>query len=451
MDALIKLRRLADLAQDFVPERDAVAIGGRITDISAGRYTIAGLERHVELGDVLHLSGVQAPLGEVAAITDRSIVAFPFDQRNTLKLGETVFRSGPLTLAPTKGWLGRTINALGEPIDGLGSLPSGLRRRRIYASPPQAMKRNPIEQALKTGVKAVDVFTPLSRGQRIGIFAGSGVGKSTLLGMLAAAEGVDIAVIGLIGERGREVREFIEGALAGSRAKAVVVAATGDESALLRRTAALSTMTIAEHFRDEGLSVLLVIDSLTRFALACREIAIASGEPPVARGFPPSVLADLPKLLERAGAGEQGAGAITGIFSVLIDGDDHNDPIADAARGILDGHIVLQRSIAAQGRFPAIDIPASLSRLAHVALPPDRQTFSARLRALISRFEESRDLRALGGYQPGADPELDAAVALVPRIYAAITQAKAQPTGVDAFKELAEAMQQAASTAGATA
>lgn len=445
------LARLARIVQDFAPERDAITIGGRVTGIGGGHYNVVGLGRHVEMRDVLQAGGcAPVPVGEVAATSEHGVVVFPFDQDFRLKLGDTVFRRGPLSVAPTEAWLGRTVDALGEPVDGLGRLPRGANARRIYSSPPPAMRRRLIEKGIRTGVKAIDVFVPLCEGQRLGIFAGSGVGKSSLLGMLTASDGFDVAIVGLIGERGREVGEFVR-RLAPARGKTVVVAATGDESALLRRTAALTTMAIAEHFRDEGRSVLLVIDSITRFALACREIAIATGEPPVSRGFPPSVFTELPRLLERAGPGAQGAGSITALFAVLVDGDDHNDPIADAVRGIVDGHIVLQRSIAIQGRYPAIDIPASLSRLADIALPPERQSVSAKLRALVSRYEDSRDLRGLGGYQPGSDPDLDAALAVVPRIYAAIAQSTVEPGGEDAFKEIAEALRPLSTAPGIAA
>jgi flagellum-specific ATP synthase len=220
----------------------------------------------------------------------------------------------------------------------------------------------------------------------------------------------------------------------------VAVVSTGDESPMMRRLAPKTAMAVAEHFRDQGESVLLIVDSITRFAHALREAALAAGEPPVARGYTPSVFSELPALLERAGPGEDGCGSITGVFSVLVDGDDHNDPVADSIRGTLDGHIVLDRAIAAQGRFPAVDVLRSISRLAQHAWTPDQQTLVARLRAMIARFEDTRDLRALGGYQPGADAELDQALALVPRIYGALEQTPATPASADAFRELAEAI-----------
>ena len=254
---------------------------------------------------------------------------------------------------------------------------------------------------MQTGVKVLDLFTPLCAGQRIGVFAGSGIGKSTLLGMLARSQGFDSAVIALVGERGREVREFLEEALGRASASAVTVVATGDESPMMRRLAPKTALCIAEFLRDRGENVLLIVNSITRFAHAAREVALAAGEPPVARGYAPSVFSDLPKLLERAGPGPDGVGSITGIFSVLVDGDDHNDPVADSIRGTLDGHIVLDRAIADQGRYPAVNVLTSVSRLAKSAWSSDQAKLIGMLRALIARFEDTRDLRLMGGYRAG--------------------------------------------------
>jgi flagellum-specific ATP synthase len=302
------------------------------------------------------------------------------------------------------------------------------------------MRRERVRDPVRTGVRAIDIFTPLCAGQRIGIFAGSGVGKSTLLAMLAKATGFDTVVIALVGERGREVREFLEDTLGASRANAVTVVATGDESPAMRRLAPRTAMTVAEHFRDRGESVLLIMDSVTRFAHAAREVALAAGEPAVARGYAPTVFSELPKLLERAGPGESGGGSITGIFSVLVDGDDHNDPVADNIRGTLDGHIVLDRAIADQGRYPAINLLSSVSRLSNHVWTPEQRGLALKLKAMIARFEDTRDLRLMGGYQPGQDADLDQAVHFVPRIYQAMNQAPGQASE-DAFRDLAAAMQ----------
>lgn len=307
----------------------------------------------------------------------------------------------------------------------------------IDADPPEPMQRQRIKAPARTGVRVVDLFTPLCVGQRIGIFAGSGIGKSTLLAMLARSPDFDTIVVALVGERGREVREFVEDALAKSMARTIAIVSTGDESPMMRRLAPKTAMSIAEYFRDQGQSVLLIMDSVTRYAHACREVALAGGEPPVARGYPPGIFSDLPRLLERAGPGRQGQGAITGIFSVLVDGDDHNDPVADSIRGTLDGHIVLDRAIAEQGRYPAISVLSSVSRLANHVLSGEQQKLTAKLKAMIARFEETRDLRIMGGYQAGADPDLDRAIVIVPKLYLALSQTPADPLSRDPFQEIA--------------
>jgi flagellum-specific ATP synthase len=262
--------------------------------------------------------------------------------------------------------------------------------------------------------------------------------------MLARADAFDKVVIALVGERGREVREFIEDTLGANMRKAIAVVATSDESPMLRKMAPLTAMTIAEHFRDRGENVLFIVDSVTRFAHAIREVATASGEPPIARGYPASVFTELPRLLERAGPGPEGAGTITAIISILVDGDNHNDPIADSTRGILDGHIVLQRSLAEEGRYPPIDPLASISRLARKAWTPDQEKLVSRLKALIHRFEETRDLRLIGGYRPGADADLDMAVKQVPIIYDVLKQSPGERESLDAFADLAGALKAAA-------
>lgn len=338
------------------------------------------------------------------------------------------------------GWKGRTFNALAEPIDGLGALLQGDRAFATEREPPPPMRRQRISAPLPTGIKVVDLFMPICAGQRIGVFAGSGIGKSTLLAMLARARGFDTVVIALVGERGREVREFMEDAIKADRQRAVAVVATGDESPMMRRLAPKTAMTIAEYFRDRGEKVLLILDSVTRLAHASRDVALAAGEPPVARGYTPSVFSDLPRYLERAGPGEEGTGSITGVFSVLVDGDDHNDPVADAIRGTLDGHIVLDRAIAEQARYPAINVLSSVSRLAKVAWTAEQHKLVMKLRAMVARFEDTRDLRLMGGYRAGADPALDKAVELVPRLYEVINQSPDEPPSVDAFRDVARAL-----------
>jgi len=302
------------------------------------------------------------------------------------------------------------------------------------------MRRARVREPIKTGIRVVDLFTPLCAGQRIGVFAGSGVGKSSLLAMLARAPDFEAVVIALVGERGREVREFLDDTLGDNRQKAVAVVSTGDESPMMRRLAPKTAMTIAEYFRDRGQSVLLIVDSVTRFAHAARDVALAAGEPAVARGYAPSVFSDLPRLLERAGPGAEGSGAITGVFSVLVDGDDHNDPVADNIRGTLDGHIVLDRAIADQGRYPAVNVLTSVSRIPQPKWTPEQRALVTRLRALVARYEETRELRLMGGYSAGADPVLDQAVKTVPRIYDAMSQTLASPLCDDPFVDLAAAL-----------
>ncbi len=313
------------------------------------------------------------------------------------------------------------INALGQAVDGGPPLIKGPVEAPLDRDPPPAFYRERVSDPAFTGVRVIDIFTPLCAGQRIGIFAGSGVGKSTLLSMLAKGNKFDTAIFAAIGERGREVKEFVEDAIAGGLGKAIVIVSTSDESPMMRRLAAKTSMAVSEYFRDRGERVLLIFDFITRYAQAIREIALAAGEPPVSRGFPPSVFTDLPKLLERAGC-DSHKGSITGVFSVLVEGDDHNDPVADTLRGILDGHVVLDRGIADQGRFPAVNILGSVSRLASRVWNPPQRTSVRTIKSLVAKYEETRDIRLVGGYKPGNDLELDRAMALVPGLYQYLIQ-----------------------------
>jgi flagellum-specific ATP synthase len=341
-------------------------------------------------------------------------------------------------LAPADAWLGRVIDPLGRPLDGKGPLPPGPMPRPVRAAPPQAAARARLGPRLSLGVRALDCFATTRQGQRLGLFAGSGVGKSTLLAMLARGAATDVTVLALVGERGREVREFIEDELGPEGlARAVIVVATSDAPPLLRREAAHAAMTVAEHFRDQGRQVLLMMDSVTRFCLALREIGLSAGEPPATRGFPPSVFAELPRLLERAGPGLQRSGAtepcghITALFTVLVEGDDHNEPVADAMRGILDGHVVLDRRIAEAGRYPAIDVLRSLSRAAAGCLGAAEAALVRRARAILALHADMADLVRLGAYRAGADPAVDEAVALAPRIEAVLAQDRTAASGID--------------------
>ena len=418
-----------------------VRVSGTIREVTPSYFRVAGLSKFVKLGDLLGFdAGGRTQIGEVVRIDSGGVTVKPFDGRIEAGLGMRAYHVGDINLAPDVSWKGRVINALAEPLDDLGPLLPGTRRMANDAAPPSAMIRSRVEKPLRTGVKAIDLFTPICQGQRIGIFAGSGVGKSTLLSMLAKSEGFDTIVVALVGERGREVREFLEGPIHENLYKSVMVVSTGDESPMMRRQAPRTALSVAEYFRDLGDSVLLIVDSVTRYAHAARDVALAAGEPAVARGYTPSVFSDLPRLLERAGPGAEGKGAITGIFSVLIDGDDHNDPVADNIRGTLDGHIVLDRSIADQGRYPAINILGSISRLADMVWSREQKELVRRLKSLMARFEDTRDLRLMGGYQPGNDPELDQAVTIIPRIYDALRQDPSMPPSRDAFLDLAQAL-----------
>ena len=393
-----KLSHMAVLAGQYAMAENAVAHGGHVRTIAAGHYTVAGLSRQVRLGDfVAHRSQTGVHLGEVVRVEPELTYVCPIQPGEPIGIQDTVIRKGAFRIAPDDSWCGRTINSLGEPIDGLGPLTAGLEPRSISNTAPPSMTRKRVDTGFKTGVRAIDIFSPLCLGQRLGIFAGSGVGKSTLLSMLARADAFDKVVIALVGERGREVREFIEDVLGNDRNRSVTIVSTGDESPMMRRLAPKTAMAVAEYFRDRGESVLLVVDSITRFAHASREVALAAGEPAVARGYAPTVFTDLPRLLERAGPGEEGTGTITGIFSVLVDGDDHNEPIADTIRSTLDGHIVLSRHIADQARYPAVDVLASVSRLAHNVWDPEERELVSKLRTLMAKYEDTRDLRLMGG------------------------------------------------------
>ena len=418
-----------------------VTVGGVVTEIANSHFRVAGLSRFVRLGDIVRLGrDERAAIGEVVRIEDATITVKPFDNRVSAEIGERAWRWEKLTLWPDESWKGRVLDALGRPLDDLGALTPGERALPLDAEPPPALKRARVREPIKTGIRVIDLFTPLCAGQRIGVFAGSGVGKSSLLAMLARAPDFQTVVIALVGERGREVREFLDDTLGENRANAVAIVSTGDESPMMRRLAPKTAMTVAEYFRDQGPSVLLIVDSVTRFAHAARDVALAAGEPAVARGYAPSVFSDLPRLLERAGPGAEGAGAITGVFSVLVDGDDHNDPVADNIRGTLDGHIVLDRAIADQGRYPAVNVLASISRIPQPLWTPEQRALVTRLRGLIARYEETRELRLMGGYSPGSDPVLDQAIKTVPRIYESMTQSLTSPLCDDPFVDLATAL-----------
>jgi flagellum-specific ATP synthase len=364
------------------------------------------------VGDICRIeTSGEGILAEVVGFRGDCVLLMPLREVHGIQPGSPVVAVGRGLKLPVGDELrGRILNGLGEPIDGRPPLHT-LQSASIINRPPHPLERKRISQVFETGIKAIDTFMPCGQGQRLGIFAGSGVGKSTLLGMLASHSQADVNVIALIGERGREVREFLEKDLTEEgRKKSIIVVATSDQPALVRIKGAFVAMAIAEHFRDRGQNVLMMMDSVTRLALAQREIGLAIGEPPATRGFTPSVFAMLPQLLERAGTGE--IGSITGLFTVLVEADDMNDPIADAVRSILDGHIVLSRQLATDNHYPAIDILESVSRLCRDLTNSKQQELSAQARNLLSLLRKNQDLINIGAYQPGTNPEIDRGLSL---------------------------------------
>ncbi|HUD31185.1 MAG TPA: flagellar protein export ATPase FliI [Novosphingobium sp.] len=398
---------------------------GRVVAVRGALIEVDGLAGAARIGSRVTLRSPAGPVeAEVIGLDHGLALCMPFNEPDGIASGTRAdFSSGQSIVRPSAGWLGRIVDGLGRPADGKGPLLQGSEQRRIRGAPPPASARARLGARIDTGVRALDLFAPLCRGQRLGLFAGSGVGKSTLLSMLARWTECDVAVIGLIGERGREVQEFIQDDLGEEGlARSVVVVATSDEPALLRRQAAWTTLAIAEHFRDQGLEVLCLMDSVTRFAMAQREIGLAGGEPPATKGYTPTVFAELPRLLERAGPGLPGQGSITGLFTVLVDGDDHNEPIADAVRGILDGHVVITRKIAERGRYPAIDVLRSVSRTLPHCLPPESNRIRLGARGVLATWQDMEELVRLGAYRPGSHAEVDRAIALAPRIESLLRQ-----------------------------
>ncbi|WP_026869951.1 FliI/YscN family ATPase [Inquilinus limosus] len=409
---------------------------GHVAAAAGMTIEAGGLGRRIALADrcTVLAGGGGAPEREirceVIGFREGRTVLMAMDDPAGVAPGHPVeLRRADALIRPSPAWLGRVVNGLGEPIDGRGPIPAGDAPRPLRGKPPLATARRRLGPRVGTGVRAIDAFTPLCRGQRMGIFAAAGVGKSTLLSMLARGAEADAIVIGLVGERGREVNEFIEEGLGPEGlARSVVVVATSDESALLRRDAAHLAMTVAEDLRDRGLDVLLLMDSLTRYATALREIGLLAGEPPTTRGYPPSVFGELPRLLERAGTGGGLQGDITALFTVLVEGDDHDEPVSDTVRGILDGHIVLSRRIAQAGRFPAIDVLRSLSRAVDRALTPEALALSARARQLLAVHEGVAEMIRIGAYVAGSDPDVDEAIRILPALERFLAQEREDRT-----------------------
>lgn len=392
---------------------ESTRIVGEVSSIVGLTMTVSGLERAMGVGQRCVVEGRRGKvLGEVVGVDREGTHVLPFGTWAGVTVGDPVALSprGD-TIRPDPSWRGRVLNALGDPVDRKGPLHEGLTERRVKAPPPPAFDRRRTGQRLETGVKIFDVFTPLCRGQRMGVFAGSGVGKSTLMAMLARRAEADVIVVGLVGERGREVQDFIQNDLGPEgMARSVVVVSTGDEPPLMRRQAAWTATAIAEYFRDQGLQVLLLMDSVTRFATAQREIGLSGGEPPTSKGYPPTVFSELPQLMERAGPGTEGAGDITAIYTVLVDGGDMNEPVADTVRGIMDGHVVLDRHIAERGRFPAINLYKSVSRMLPDCHTDEEFAVFQTARRTLARYADMEELIRIGAYRHGADKEVDAAI-----------------------------------------
>ena len=395
---------------------------GRITRLVGLVAEATGMDVGLgELCRITSMSGEQSVLAEVVGFHERGVQLMPLGDMSGMHPGSSVRplgRTFGVDVGPRL--LGRVLDGLGHPIDGLGKLEFD-KRVNLAAEPPNPLERQMITETLETGVRVIDGTLTIGRGQRVGIFAGSGVGKSTLLGMIARRARADVNVIALLGERGREVRDFIEHSLGPEGlARSVIIVATGDQAALVRARGALVATAIAEYFRDEGKQVLLMVDSVTRVAMAWREIGLATGEPPTTKGYPPSVFAALPRLLERAGNGA--VGGITGIYTVLVDGDDFNEPVADAARSILDGHIVLTRKLAAAGHYPSVDVIESKSRVRDQIIGAEQRNAANAVVRLEAAYREKEDLIMVGAYQKGSDPNVDAAVTMRDRILGFLQQ-----------------------------
>lgn len=405
---------------------------GKVTALQGNTVLVDGLNGCARLGDRVRIGDTG---GEVLNLAPRGATVLPESTLEGQALGAACEHIGRSLLAPDAGWIGRVIDPLGQPLDGR-PLVQGPTPRPLRAAPPPAAQRKRLGGRLSTGLDAFNTVLPLVRGQRVGLFAGSGVGKTMLLGHLARHVQADVVVLGLVGERGRELRDFLDDVLgADGLARSVVITATSDQSPLMRRRAAMTAMTVAEHFRDQGQHVLLLLDSITRFAEAHREIALAAGEAASLRGFPPSTSQQIMQLAERAGPGVEGAGDITALFTVLVAGSDMEEPVADILRGVLDGHVVLDRAIAERGRFPAIDLLRSVSRSLPGAATPTENAQIAEARRLIGAYERAEMMVQAGLYAQGSDPLTDRAIKLWPKLDAFIGGAKtASPT--DSFSRL---------------
>src|SRR5215472_12457102 len=423
------MKALAEQISDI----DGVNIYGRVVGVRGLMVEIAGPIHAMSVGAriIVETGGARFIPCEVIGFSGNNAVVMPFAGLEGVRRGcRAVIANAASQVRPSLAWLGRVLNAMGEPIDGKGPLTQGASPMPFRNVPPPAHSRRRVGAPLDLGVRALNTFLTCCRGQRMGIFSGSGVGKSVLLSMLARNVAADVSVIGLVGERGREVQEFLQDDLGpeGLR-RSVVVVSTSDQPALMRRQAGYLTLAIAEAFRDDGQDVLVLMDSVTRFAMAQREIGLSGGEPPTAKGYTPTVFTELPRLLERAGPGTE-RGTITGIFSVLVDGDDHNEPVADAVRGILDGHIVMERAIAERGRYPAINVLKSVSRTMPRAADPAYLPLITRAKQVMATYTDMEELIRLGAYRAGSSGDVDEAIRLHQPLEDFLAEAKEEATGL---------------------
>jgi flagellum-specific ATP synthase len=442
VNATHEISKAAPVIDSALIESLRPSVYGAIAAVDGPKLRVGGLARFVRVGDRLSIARDKRPalIAETFAVERDSAFAYAFESTEGVTAGARVDLKPDIAFVrPSKDWLGRVINWRGETIDGV-SPRSGARAMRLNAVPPPAALRRALGSRLPTGMAAFDTFLPLCRGQRIGVFAGSGVGKSTLLSSFAAGVDADVCVLALIGERGREVRSFIEAARdAGILDKTVIIASTSDEPPLARRECARLALTVADYFRAEGGHALLIFDSLTRFADAHREIALAKGEPPSLHAYPPSTVSTLAALVERAGPGVEGEGDVTALFSVLVAGSDMEEPVADMVRGLLDGHIVLDRTIAERGRFPAVNIRRSVSRSLPAAASAAENELLLEARRLLAAYENAELILRAGLYVSGADPATDRAIALFPKLDAFIAQ-RGMANPEESFAQLREVL-----------
>lgn len=452
VDLLPPIQRFIEDCRGHVSFVSPLEMRGRLTRVAGLVMEAVGLRLPVGSTCLILQEGMNPAEAEVVGFNGDRLFLMPTGEIYGLTPGATVLPlemdvSPPKFGQPSHPWrraedrtkhlpvgdglLGRVLDAAGRPLDRLGPIQTD-RKLPLQTRPLNPIEREPISEALDVGVRAINSLLTIGRGQRIGLFAGSGVGKSVLLGMMAKYSRADVTVVGLIGERGREVKEFIEHILGEEGLKrSVVIAAPADTAPLLRMQGAAYATLVAEYFRDQGKNVLLIMDSLTRYAMAQREIALAIGEPPATKGYPPSVFAKLPMLVERAGTGGPGKGSITAFYTVLTEGDDQQDPIADSARAILDGHIVLSRQLAESGHYPAIDVEASISRVMHSIVKEQQLNRARQLKGAFSRYQRNRDLLAVGAYVPGSDPQLDEAIRLYPQIETFLQQSMSESAGME--------------------